>query len=99
MRRGKAALAEARSISDLLAILTKSAAAAGKPLFVGEFPTKNRAQTEEFLRAIKVNRVPLSAFWVFDQPSQEATMNVDFDNKRAFVLDLVAQANRDLQAN
>ncbi len=97
--RGKTALAEARSISDLLAILTKSAAAAGKPLFVGEFPTKNRAQTEEFLRAITVHRVPLSAFWVFDQPSQEATMNVDFDNKRAFVLDLVAQANRDLRAN
>lgn len=97
--RGKAAFGGARSISDVLATLTRSAAAAGKPLFLGEFPTQNRSQTEEFLRAIKVNRVPLSAFWVFDQPSQEATMSVDFNNKRSFVLDLVAQANRDLQGN
>ena len=97
--RGKAAFPGTRGLGEVLAFLTKSAAAAGKPLFVGEFPVQNRSQTEEFLEAIKANRVPLSAFWVFDQPSQEATMSVDFSNKRAFVLDLVAQANRDLRNN
>ncbi len=96
--RAKTAFGGGRSIDNVLATLTRSAAAAGKPLFLGEFPAQNRAQTAEFLQAIKNNRVPLSAFWVFDQPSQKGTMSVDFDGPRAFVLDLVVQANKELQA-
>jgi hypothetical protein len=89
----------ARSTEDVLRILTQAAAAAHKPLFLGEFPTRDRAQTEEFLEAIEASRVPLSAFWVFDYPPQERTMSVSFDNQRAFVLDMVVRANQVLMAN
>ena len=91
--------AKASSTEGVLALLMRQAAEARKPLFLGEFPVRNRTQAEEFLRAIEVNRVPLSAFWVFDYPPQERTMNVDFDNERSFALDLVVKANNILQGN
>jgi hypothetical protein len=87
----------ARSTADVLNILAQSAAAAHKPLFLGEFPVRNPAQAQEFIQAIEVARVPLSAFWVFDYQAQERTMSVSFDNERAFVLDLIAKANHVLQ--
>ncbi len=65
-----------------------------KPLFIGEFPVRNRGQAEDYLAAIENNGVALSAFWVFDYPPQEHGMNVTFDNDQAFVLDLIAEANR-----
>jgi hypothetical protein len=73
------------------------AARARMPLFVGEFPTATRTQTDEFLAALVTNRVPLSAFWVFDYPQQDQMGNVNFRNERSFVIDLIAQANRRLQ--
>jgi hypothetical protein len=85
-------------VAPFIAGLMQTSAAARKPLFIGEFPTRNRAQTDEFLSAIEENHVPLSAFWVFDYPPQAATMNVDFHNERAFVIDQVAKANAVLQA-
>jgi hypothetical protein len=84
------------TVGQFIARYTRFAADAHKPLFIGEFPTRNRAQAEEFLRAIEDNRVPLSAFWVFDNKAQESTMSVDFNNERSFVVDLVAQANKRL---
>ena len=66
-------------------------------MFLGEFPVRDPAQAQEFLQAIEAARVPLSAFWVFDLPQQEATMNVSFSNQRAFAIDMVAKANRVLQ--
>ena len=69
----------------------------GKPLFVGEFPTRDRKQAEEYLAAITKNAVPLSAFWVFDYPPQEGGMNVTFENGLAFVLPLIAEANRKIR--
>ncbi len=87
----------ARGIADVLSTLTRNAAASHKPLFVGEFPVRDRGQTEEFLQAIEAARVPLSAFWVFDYAQQDRTMSVSFNNERAFVLDLVAKANGDLR--
>jgi len=88
---------EAHSIADVLRAVTRSAAAVGKPVFVGEFPVRTPAQAQEFIQAIEAARVPLSAFWVFDLPQQEATLNVSFDNQRAFAVDMIARANRDLQ--
>lgn len=87
----------ANSVSDAIALLMRFATEAGKPLFIGEFPVRDRPQAEEFLRAIQSNHVPLSTFWVFDNPNQEGTMNVDFHNQRSFVFDLVAKANEELQ--
>jgi hypothetical protein len=80
-------------VAPFIAGLMQASTEARKPLFIGEFPTRNRAQTNEFLSAIEENHVPLSAFWVFDYPPQAATMNVDFHNERAFVIDQVVKAN------
>lgn len=85
------------TLDHFVARYARVAAEAGKPLFVGEFPMRNREQAEEYLAAIRHNHVPLSAFWVFDYPPQETSMNISFENERAFVIDLVAAANRDLQ--
>jgi hypothetical protein len=86
-------------VAPFIAGLMQTSAQARKPLFIGEFPTRNRAQTDGFLSAIEENHVPLSAFWVFDYPPQEATMNVDFHNERSFVIDKVAKANAVLRAD
>ena len=77
----------------------------GKPLFVGEFGAaktlgamQERARFQELLSAIVKNRVPLSAFWVFDMTQQDADWNVTTGNDRAYMLSLVEQANTQLQA-
>lgn len=85
------------TIEGFIAQLALRARQARQPLFIGEFPTRDRQQAKEFLGAIQDARVPLAAFWVFDYPPQANTMSVSFDNERAFVLDLVAEANRALQ--
>ncbi|MGH8092336.1 MAG: cellulase family glycosylhydrolase [Chthoniobacterales bacterium] len=86
----------ASQIEQVISLLMQVSADSGKPLFIGEFPVRDRGQTAQFLRAIVSNGVPLSAFWVFDNKAQESTMSVDFDNERSFVFDLVAQANKAL---
>ncbi len=85
------------SVNQFLQRYSQAAGRAGKPLFLGEFPVRTREQTEEYLRAIQENHIPLSAFWVFDNSRQEKTMDVSFKNDRAFVIGRIAQANRDLQ--
>ena len=84
----------ARSTADVLTSVTRAAAGAGMPVFLGEFPVRDPGQAQEFLQAIEAAHVPLSAFWVFDLPAQEGTMNVSFTNQRAFAIDMVAKANR-----
>ncbi len=85
------------TVSQFIARYARYAAKAGKPLFIGEFPARDRDQTNEYLRAIIDNHVPLSAFWTFDNAQQERTMNVTFQNGRSFVVDLIVKANRELQ--
>ncbi len=75
---------------EAIAILQGFARKANKPLFIGGFgvshskdPVRDRAQFQEILQAIEKDEVPLSAFWVFDQPDQEQDWNVTFDNDRA----------------
>lgn len=86
------------TVGQFIARFARYAAEAGKPLFIGEFPTRNRDQANEYIRAIKDNHVPLAAFWTFDNSQQEQTLNVSFNNGRSFVIDLIAKANQDLQA-
>ncbi len=95
--KAKGRYSEAPKIADLLTNFSQSAAAAHKPVFLGEFPVRDLEQTQEFLQAIEVARIPLSAFWVFDYPQQDQTMSVSFTNSRAFVLDLIAKANAQSQ--
>lgn len=78
---------------------------AGKGLFLGEFgpPPDNEAPwtvataKEEglsLLRAVEESAVQLAAFWVFDFPWQEKSMNVSPDNHRAHYLYALEAANR-----
>lgn len=87
----------AHTIVDIFRSVKRTASAVGKPVFVGEFPVREPGQAQEFLQAIEAARIPLSAFWVFDLPQQEATMNVSFTNQRAFAIEMVAKANQVLQ--
>lgn len=95
----------ASSLEASVGLANKYAALARKPLFLGEFgaakqlgPARERARFEELLAAILKNRVPLSAFWVFDLGQQDADWNVTGANDRSYMLALVAEANRQLQS-
>lgn len=72
-----------------------------KPLFIGEFgasatlsPDEENARFEELVAAIEANAVPLSAVWVFDLAHQDKDWNVTFTNRRAYMLQRIAAANR-----
>ena len=94
----------APTVSGLIKAIHELAVASGKPLFIGEFgapisaqASETRAAFEEILTAIETCKVPLSAFWVFDLPNQNKDWNVTFRNERAYMIDLVAQANARLK--
>ena len=70
------------------------------PLWVGEFGLPSgtnldlRADFEQMLADLEAAKVDLAAFWVFDLNGQKDTWNVTSTNDRAFMLRLVADANR-----
>jgi hypothetical protein len=77
------------------------AAETERPVFVGEFglAVKKdkgdvRAVFEALLKEMDVARIDLAAFWVYDLPSQEKDWNVTFENDRAYMIRLTAEANR-----
>lgn len=90
-----------KSCGELVAALAGIARESRKPLFLGEFGVARQAgdrarQQEQFgemLDAIVRERVPLSAFWVFDLAQQDADWNVTFENDRAWMIARVAEAN------
>jgi hypothetical protein len=53
----------------------------------------------ERLNAIVENKVPLSAFWVYDHSGQKGSWNITFDNERAYMIDMVLEANETLKEN
>ena len=55
---------------------------------------KERAVFEEFLAAIEKHHVPLAAFWVFDLDQQKKDWNVNFENERKYMIELVGKANK-----
>lgn len=77
---------------------------ADKPLFIGEFGVstdqlpaeQHRVMFAEMLEAIAREHVSLAAFWVFDLANQH-DCTITFTNQRAWMLDLVQQANVKLQ--
>jgi hypothetical protein len=90
------------TIDAAIGLAARYAAKAGKPLFIGEFgaeiqwgPEKERAIFEEFLAAIKKHQVPLAAFWVFDLDQQKKDWNVNFENERKYMIEMVGKANDD----
>jgi len=96
---------EATSVAGLMSLLREISGRAGKPLFVGEFGAPQtlgavgeEALFTEILNAVVAARVPLSAFWVFDHSGQDKDWNVTFENRRRYMLSLVAEANRRVSA-
>lgn len=94
----------AASVGELIGWSKQFADEAHKTLFLGEFgadkqlgPQQERACFEEFIAAIEQHKVPLAAFWVFDNPNMENDWNVRFDNDRSYMLDLVSAANARIQ--
>lgn len=74
---------------------------AKRPVFVGEFgvPVSKdgldvRHAFQALLNDMDAARIDLAAFWVFDLPSQQKDWNVTYDNDRAYMLELTAEANR-----
>jgi hypothetical protein len=72
-----------------------------RPVFVGEFGLASngevrdtRAAFERLLADLDQGQVDLAAFWVFDLPSQSRDWSVTFENTRAFMIQLTAEANR-----
>ena len=86
-----------------LAAAARTAAAARKPLFIGEFgvegPTTaaTRKSFAELVTLIERSNVPLAALWVYDHTSQK-TWNVTETNARSYQLDLIVAANKRLAA-
>ena len=96
--------ARAESVQELVAIVQDLAVEAGKPLLIGEFgpgrsgdPARDRTEFEAMVQAVEESGAALAAFWVFDLPAQEATWNVTFENDRAFMIEVAAQANARLR--
>lgn len=72
-----------------------------RPVFVGEFGLAGHDETggrrerfERILSDMEQAQVDLAAFWVFDLPSQRQDWSATFENERAYMLQLTAQANR-----
>ena len=71
-----------------------------KPIFVGEFGApgetpEDASKCRRLLKSIVDLHIPLAALWVFDLKSQKE-FNVTVDNARSWQLDLISEANRQL---
>ncbi len=93
--------AKANDLRSMVKAIQKISLKAKKPLFIGEFGApltlgkdEERARFLELVNAIEANRVPLSAVWVFDHAGQNKDWNVTFDNKRSYMLKVIAEANK-----
>lgn len=91
----------AKDMGALIQRASAAASRAGKALVVGEFgapaslgPQRERAVYREMLVALENSRVPLGAFWVFDNPGQKNDWDVSFDNPRAYMIEDAVKANR-----
>jgi hypothetical protein len=88
---------------EILALAMTACKGDGKALFVGEFgaaddgkhggPQGPRREHEALLDAIVSSGVPLAAIWVFDLEQQKDTFSITPTNDRAYLLELVSEAN------
>ncbi|MCX6895549.1 MAG: hypothetical protein NTZ16_08660, partial [Verrucomicrobia bacterium] len=86
---------------DYLRAIRRLATEMKRPMFVGEFGLASkgdeageRAKFEKLLTDLGDAGVDLAAVWVFDLKSQDKGWNATFENPRAYMLKLVAEANR-----
>ena len=86
--------------ADYLHVVRALAREMKRPVFIGEFGLASkdgesgaRAKFEKLLSDMEQAEVDLAAFWVFDLKSQNNGWNATFDNDRAYMLKLTAEAN------
>ena len=74
---------------------------AKKPLFVGEFGVPvmsdidaEKRKFEQLLASLIKQEVPLAALWVYDYSRMENQWNTTFNNRRTYMLEMIAKANK-----
>jgi len=97
--KDKKYVGEAKNVEEVIKVSQDLALSEKKPLFIGEFGVPNSYSNEvksvftRMIKAIEKNNVPLSALWVYDFPHQDKEWNTTFENKRAFMLDMVSKSH------
>lgn len=102
-----------KTFSGLMAETRKAGATVNKPIFLGEFSTPSylppeytqpnpneHAQFNELIAAIEDNKIPLSAVWTFGRWSgygPDASYDIEDNNARGYMLDLIEAANERIQ--
>lgn len=93
------------SAEELLKVTLGVSRRLKKPLFVGEFGAseekgadEGRQRFERLLKAVIETGVPLAALWVYDFAGQDKTWNVTASNNRAYQLDALEAANREMRS-
>jgi hypothetical protein len=92
--------------NEVVALMMQAAEESRKPLWIGEFGPANADKTEdvertqfiEMLDILLDNEVPLAALWNYDFEHVDQTRwNITEANHRAYMLDALQQANRELK--
>jgi hypothetical protein len=98
---GKETAAWAKDHAEYLQVVRQLAREMKRPVFVGEFglasggdAAATRTEFERLLADLDRGRVDLAAFWVFDLESQSRDWSATFENERAYMIKLAAEANR-----
>jgi len=97
--KDKKYVGRAKNVEEVIKFSQELALSAKKPLFIGEFGVPNSYSNEvqsvykRMIKAIKKNKVPLSALWVYDFSKQDKEWNITFDNNRKYMLQIISEAN------
>ncbi|MEO8044479.1 MAG: hypothetical protein ABI674_06195 [Spartobacteria bacterium] len=97
------------SYQGLLEACMRIGRSAGKPVYLEEFvpipgrPGARRGMSEKDyfsseLAAIKGSGIPIASVWVYDRKLVPDRSNLTFENERAYMLQMIADANRALHA-
>lgn len=91
------------TIKEIVQITMGRANKLKKPLFIGEVGAsigegisnqiEQRNMIFEMIKIIEDEKVPLSAYWVFDYSPQESMGNATFDNSRKYILEEIGKVN------
>jgi hypothetical protein len=96
----KEVAAWAKDHAEYLGVVRQLSQEMKRPVFIGEFGLASSgevdasAQFGRLLADMEQAQVDLAAFWVFDLENQSQDWSVTFDNSRAYILKLTAEANQ-----
>jgi hypothetical protein len=89
-----------KNYHDLLSPLTAAIHNVGKKCFVGEFGVagttldNGELEFQSMIDGMISSGVDYAALWVYDNPAQESSFNVNFKNRRRYQLDIISQLSR-----